>query len=110
MPSGRTSWLVADTGVAVEDAELSAEQWHSFAGELGRWVRRVHALTPSGVATDEDWPGLDVTGAAARSSLPAHLVAQVDDYLARLGPFDRVFVHGDLVGMHAFVDGGRLTG
>jgi aminoglycoside phosphotransferase len=97
-------------GVAVEDAELSTEQWRSFAGELGRLVRRVHELPPSGVVTDAHWPDLDVKAAAERSSLPPHLVAQVDDYLARLGPFDRVFVHGDLVGMHAFVDDGRLTG
>jgi hygromycin-B 7''-O-kinase len=97
-------------GVAAESADLSAGQWHSIAGELGRFVRRVHALPSSGVATDADWPGLDVTAAAARSSLPPHLVAQVDDYLDRLGPFDRVFVHGDLVGMHAFVEDGRLTG
>jgi hypothetical protein len=97
-------------GIALEDAELSTEEWRSFAGELGRWVRRVHALRHSGVVTDAHWPDLDVTAAAERSSLPAHLVAQVEDYLARLGPFDRVFVHGDLVAMHAFVEDGRLTG
>jgi hypothetical protein len=97
-------------GIALEDAELSAGQRDSVAAELGRLVRRVHELSPSGVVTDAHWPDLDVTGAVARSSLPPHLVAQVDDYLARLGPFDRVFVHGDLVAMHAFVEDGRLTG
>jgi hypothetical protein len=97
-------------GVALEDADLSADQTRSVAAELGRLVRRVQQLAPSGIATDADWPDLDVTAAVERSSLPPHLVAQVDDYLARLGPFDRVFVHGDLVAMHAFVDDGRLTG
>jgi aminoglycoside phosphotransferase (APT) family kinase protein len=42
--------------------------------------------------------------------LPPHLVAQIDDYLARLGPFDRVFVHSDLGHRHVFVETGRLTG
>jgi aminoglycoside phosphotransferase len=97
-------------GVALEDAELSPEQRRTIAEELGRLIRRVHELEPSGIATDEDWPDLDVATAAERSSLPPHLVAQVDDYLGRLGPFDRVFVHGDLVAMHAFVEEGHLTG
>jgi hypothetical protein len=98
------------SGLASWRAGLSAEQRLSIAAELGRQVRRVHALRPSGVATDADWPAMDVTAAAERSSLPPHLIAQIDDYLARLGPFDRVFVHGDLVANHVFVENGRLTG
>lgn len=98
------------SGVALQDAEPSREQLLSFAADLGRQVRRVHALRPSGVAMDEDWPALNVARAAERSSLPPHLIAQIDGYLTRLGPFDRVFVHGDLVAMHAFVENGRLTG
>jgi aminoglycoside phosphotransferase (APT) family kinase protein len=93
---------------------LSAGQQLSVAADLGRQIRHVHALRPSGIATDEDWPSLDVTGAAAaaagHSSLPPHLIPQVDDYLARLGPFDRVFVHGDLVANHVYVANGRLSG
>jgi hygromycin-B 7''-O-kinase len=98
------------SGVASWRAELSAEQRLSIAAELGTQVRRVHALRPSGVATDADWPVLDVAAAAEQSSLPPHLIAQINDYLARLGSFDRVFVHGDLVANHAFVVNGRLTG
>jgi len=98
------------SGVAWEDAELSTEQRRSVAADLGRQVRRVHALRPSGVATEVDWPAPDVAAAAERSSLPPHLIAQIEDYLARLEPFDRVFVHGDLVATHAFVEDGRLTG
>ena len=98
------------SGVASFRAELSTEERRAMAAELGRQVRRVHALRPSGVATEEEWPEVDATVAAEKSSLPPHLVAQVDDYLSRLGPDDRVFVHGDLVAMHVFVEDGRLAG
>ena len=98
------------SGLPWREARLSAAQRVSVAADLGAQVRRLHALRPVRVATHEDWPALDVAAAAQQSSLPAHLIAQVDDYLARLGPFDRVFVHGDLCAMHAFVQDGRLTG
>ncbi|WP_326612073.1 aminoglycoside 3'-phosphotransferase/choline kinase family protein [Streptomyces scopuliridis] len=97
-------------GDAGERSELSAAQQLALAEELGRQVRRVHALPPSGVATDADWPVLDIAEAARRSSLPPHLAAQAADYVTRLRPFDRVFVHGDLTLRHAFVEDGRLTG
>ena len=45
-----------------------------------------------------------------RSSLPLHLVSQVEDYIAQLGPFDLVFINGDLVANHAYVENGRLVG
>jgi aminoglycoside phosphotransferase (APT) family kinase protein len=51
-----------------------------------------------------------MVAAAGRSSLPPHLIAQIDDYLAALDPFDRVFVHGDLCANHVFVENGRLAG
>lgn len=98
------------SGLAWREAGLSGDQRLSIAAELGRQVRRVHALRPSRVVAREDWPALGVAAAAERSSLPPHLVAQVDEYLARLGPFERVFVHGDLTAAHAFVEEGRLTG
>lgn len=97
-------------GVSWRDAELSTEQRLLVAADLGRHIRRVHALPPVRVATDDDWLTLDVVAAAEQSSLPPHLIAQIDDYLARLEPFDRVFVHGDLVATHTFVDNGSLTG
>ena len=98
------------SGVAWWRAGLSTDQQLSVAAELGRQVRRVHALPPVCLATDANWPALNVATAAEQSSLPPHLIAQIDDYLARLGSFDRVFVHGDLVATHAFVENGRLTG
>lgn len=48
------------SGVSWWDAELSAEQRLTVAADLGRQLRRVHALRPSGVATDADWPNLNV--------------------------------------------------
>ena len=53
---------------------------------------------------------MDLTDAAARSSLPPHLVAQVGEYVARLGPFDPVFVHGDITANHVYVEDDRLVG
>lgn len=98
------------TGTAWAYAGLSPDQQRSVAADLGVQIRRVHALRPSGVVTHPDWATRDAAAAAKASSLPPHLVAQVDDFLARLGPFDRVFVHGDVTHRHAFVEDGRLTG
>ncbi|MHA1565258.1 MAG: phosphotransferase, partial [Alphaproteobacteria bacterium] len=61
-------------------------------------------------AKHEDWQSLNVAAAAQQSSLPPHLIAQIEGYLEQLGPFDRVFVHGDLCANHVFVEQGRLTG
>ncbi len=97
-------------GVAWQDAGLSKEQRLSIAAQLGNQIRQVHALPRSGVPSHLDWPNLSIGSAAAASSLPPHLVGQIDDYLALLGPFDCVFVHGDLFSRHVFVHDGRLTG
>ena len=98
------------SGVAWQHAELSADQRLSVAAELGRQIRRVHALRPSGNATHEHWPAPPMAAAVLHSSLPGHLIAQIDDYLARLGPLERIFVHGDLMCRHVFVENGRLAG
>ena len=97
-------------GVASSRADLSADRRRALAATLGTQIRRVHALPPSDAATGADWPAPDVAAAAARSSLPPHLVAQVDGYLAGLGPVDPVLVHGDVTANHVFVEDGRLTG
>ncbi len=97
-------------GVSWREARLPAEQRLSVAVDLGRLVRRVHALPPSSVLKHENRPDLNVAAAAEQSSLPSHLIAQIEDYLAGLGPFDPVFVHGDLTATHAFVENGRLVG
>lgn len=97
-------------GRAWRDAGLGPAERCVLAAELGELIRRVHALPAAGEATDLAWSGLDPTAAAARSSLPPHLVAQVEAYLARLDPPDRVFLHGDVTAAHLFVEGGHLRG
>jgi len=97
-------------GITWQKAGLSAGQRLAVAADLGRQVRRVHALRPSGVMTHERWPVGNVSVAAGRSSLPPHLIGQIDDYLDRLGPFDPVFLHGDMMFRHVFVEKGRLAG
>ncbi|MEZ5859622.1 MAG: aminoglycoside phosphotransferase family protein [Geminicoccaceae bacterium] len=103
-------------GRAWERAGLTASQKLAVAGALGSQIRHLHALRPAAVravadvATGDDWQGLDVTAAAARSSLPQHLLGEVQGFLASLGPDDPVLVHGDLMGRHVFVLDGRLAG
>jgi hygromycin-B 7''-O-kinase len=97
-------------GLPWASAGLSGTQKRTIASELGVRVRRIHALPPGASVARLEWPALDVAAAAARSSLPPHLVAQVDDFLTRLDPFDPVFVHGDLTTRHVFVESGRLAG
>lgn len=97
-------------GIASWRAGLSGEQRHALALEVGRQVRRLHALKPAGVASYEDWRTLDITDAARRSSLPPQLVTQVEAYLAKLGPVDPVFAHGDITANHVFVEQGRFAG
>ncbi|MHC4938663.1 MAG: aminoglycoside phosphotransferase family protein [Planctomycetota bacterium] len=93
-------------GRSLGDAALTSEQRVAVAAELGDQVRRIHALAPGPA-----WHPLpDIAAAAHRSSLPSHLAAQASAFFDRLGPDDPVFVHGDLCGMHAFVEEGRLSG
>ena len=91
-------------------AKLSATQRVSVVRDVGRQIRRVHRLRPCGMPESRDWQASDIARAAMHSSLPSHLIGQVEEYMAWLGPFDCVFVHGDLVGNHIYVQGGRLVG
>ena len=116
-PGGETPWpyLVIGRvpGVAAWRVDLSAGQWRALAAALGEQVRHVHALPPDGVGVDTDLAPGDIAAAAARSSLPPHLVAQAAGYVARFGASaanERVVVHGDLVQNHAYVADGRLAG
>ncbi len=97
-------------GVASWRAGLSQRRRRALAVDLGQQIRRLHALAPSGGARLEDWSGLDRRVALEASSLPPHLIAQADDFLARLPPVDPVFVHADLGANHVYVEGGRLSG
>jgi hygromycin-B 7''-O-kinase len=97
-------------GMAIDRADLSVEQEHAVVAEVGRQVRRLHALPPAGVPTHEDWATVSVAEAAARSSLPPHLAAQAEAYTARLGPFGQVVTHGDIVANHVYVVEGLFAG
>lgn len=105
-------YLVASriAGVPWQDAAPDPDQRVVLARDLGRQLGRVHALAPSGVLVHEDWPDDGMGQALARSSLPPHLAAQADAFLSGLGPFDRAFVHGDVMFRHVFVEDGRLSG
>jgi hypothetical protein len=95
-------------GTAWSDTELTVPRRIAVAEDLGRQVRRWHALGPAGVATG--WPALDIAAAARRSSLPGHLVDQAAGYVARLPHDEPVFTHGDVTDRHVFVADGRLAG
>jgi hygromycin-B 7''-O-kinase len=97
-------------GSPSEPERPPAEAWPTIAAELGDQVRRIHGLEPSGIGTPADWPEADVASAARRSSLPPRLAEQAAAYVERLPPFHDVVVHGDLVAMHVFVEGGHVTG
>ena len=98
-------------GVRLSQAGVTGDERRAVVTELGEQVRRIHALQASdAIGTDADWAGLDVVAAAEHSSLPPHLVAQIPDYLAGLGPSEPAFVHGDMVDMHVLVHDGRLAG
>ncbi len=98
-------------GIPARQADLSLDQQHVLAAAIGHQVKRLHALPPTGVATTADWPDLDVAAANAQGSLPPHLTAQIDAYLATLPSPDLVITHGDITANHVYVtDTGRLTG
>ena len=97
-------------GVPWWRADLSAKQHISVAFDVGRQVQRVHRLRSSEETANRIWQASEIVAAARHSSLPSHLIGQIEEYLARLGPFDCVFVHGDLVDNHVYVRNGRLAG
>jgi len=113
-PDALTAWpyllMTRTSGAPSWQVDLSREQQFALAADLGACVRRLHALDASDVVSVANWPVADLAAAAKRSSLPPHLLAQIGDYVAGLGPFDRVFTHSDLTANHIFVDGHRLLG
>ena len=94
-----------------EETALSAEEKSAIAADLGWQVRRISALEPTtDIATPNGWRGPSLVEAAMQSVLPSRLVAQIDDYIAGTDRDDRVFLHGDLMFRHVFVENGRLAG
>ncbi|MFN8557308.1 MAG: phosphotransferase [Dehalococcoidia bacterium] len=93
---------------ALETAGLSPAQRRAVAAEVGRQVRRVHALAPRRRRHARRLGRRRCSGGRPPLSLPSHLAAQAARYVARLGPPEPVFVHADLVANHIFVDTGRF--
>jgi len=98
-------------GGAWEEAVLSQEVKYAIAGQLGEQVRFIHALAPAAdVATTDTWSAPGLVEAAMQSGLPPRLISQIDDFVAGMDWGDTVFVHGDLMFRHVFVEDGRLSG
>ena len=98
-------------GAPWSETALSAEDKSAIAADLGRQVGRIFALAPTAdVATPYTWYAPSPVEAARQSVLPLHLVAQIDHYVAAMNEEDSVFLHGDLVFRHVFVEKGRLAG
>ena len=94
-----------------EETALSAEEKSAIAADLGCQVRCISALAPTAdIATPDGWCGPSLVAASMRSVLPSRLIAQIDDYVDGTHRDDRVFLHGDLMFRHVFVEDGRLAG
>ena len=94
-----------------EETALSAEEKSAIAADLGLQVRRISALGPTAdIATPSAWRGPGLVEAAMQSVLPPRLIAQIVDYIAGTDRDDQMFVHGDLMFRHVFVEDGRLAG
>jgi hygromycin-B 7''-O-kinase len=98
-------------GLSWLDSNLSYEQKKTVVAEVGEQLKYIHAL-PVNDQLDHDtcWDKLNIKDAARQSSLPIHLIDEIDDFMAQLDPFDKVFVNGDMVAMHVFVKDGHLSG
>ncbi|MDF1759638.1 MAG: aminoglycoside phosphotransferase family protein [Coxiellaceae bacterium] len=90
---------------------LTRKQQIDLIKNIGQQLKLVHALPVSNqLKTDHNWSSLDLKAAARKSVLPDHLIAQIDDFIIQLDPFDTVFVNSDIVAMHVFVNNAQLSG
>lgn len=101
-------------GTPWRSALLTREQQHAVASQLGEMIRRVHDLEPpSEPVFQRDAVAELRASCSARqrrfSTVPAELVAHIDDYLAPRSA-ERRLLHADLHRDHVFVDGARLVG
>ena len=106
------AWLITKRvpGQAIWRVNPDPSEREAIAADLGQQIQRIHALTSDDVATHADWATVDVTAGARDSSLPPHLVEQVDDYVNLLGPPDPVFINADIVANHVYIEQGRIVG
>jgi aminoglycoside phosphotransferase (APT) family kinase protein len=101
-------------GAAWVDAALEVAGKATVARQLGSAIRRLHALPPPlDPIWQRDWLAeLRVTCVERHRGwglLPAHLIDQIDAYLAPPSPERRV-VHADLHEDHVFTRDGQLVG
>lgn len=98
-----SSWL---------NTELNREQEILVFSELGSQLKKVHALPVNHALIErlDSFDHLDVKSAADKSSLPKHLLPQVNEFLKSLPPFDNVLVNSDIVLMHIFINNSHLSG
>lgn len=90
---------------------LTFEEKNNIAAEIGIQLHKIHSLPlDERLLHDHAWSKLDFRGAADKSILPKHLVAEVADFIAKLDDFDRCFVNGDIVPTHIFIENNHLTG
>jgi hypothetical protein len=75
----------------------------AWAGELGAMVRRLQGLT--GGEPVESGAEVTVLEALEGSAFPELLRSEIGDFLAAWPGAAPVLTHGDLVGMHVFVEG-----
>lgn len=96
------SWLQTD---------LTYNQKKLIVAELGKQLGYIHSLPLNyNLKNDKEWHKLDLKSAARKSSLPGHLIDQIDDFIGLLDTFDKVFVNSDIVPMHVFIENGHLSG
>ncbi len=93
-------------------SEPSRDQQMTVFSELGEQLKLIHALPAENALIEKfsHFDHLDIKASAQKSSLPKHLIGQIDDFLLGLPPFDSVLVNSDIVLMHIFTNKGHLSG
>jgi hygromycin-B 7''-O-kinase len=107
------SYLILEkiSGKSWMDNTLTRDEKITVVKELGQQIKHIHALPNiAQIKSDDDWCDLDVSAAARKSVLPEHLIIQIPKFLQHINSFDRVITHGDMVGMHIFIDDTNLSG
>ncbi len=100
-------------GIAWSDAAITPADQERIARQLGAVIRRLHDLPPpAGSHWERDWLAELRATCVERQRrwgiLPAHLVEQIEAYLAPPSP-ERRLIHADLHDHHVFVGRGGIS-
>ena len=99
------------TGKTWLNSTLTKQQQQTIVSELGKQLHYLHNLpVDDSLPSDQSWPTLDLETAAQHSSLPQHLINQINPFISKLDRFDRVLTNGDIVSMHVFINNDHLSG